>query len=135
MRLTLIGADDAPNEALALAAALEAEGFTVTRHALRQADGEEATAALVGALRESETLLAGEPPQATVIAGEGDLALAAALVAVKLEIPTAWIGPPVAQGALPLAARIAHLALDATAPAPVSAAAITGIAAPTLPQG
>jgi hypothetical protein len=133
VRIALIGSAHAPAIAPSLVAALGAEGFAVERHELRAGASDGATAALAEALREAEALLASDPPDAAAVFGDDDVALAAALVAVKLEIPTAWLGAGEAAPELPLVAHVAHAALDATGDAAALAAAIAGMVAPTLP--
>ena len=41
--------------------------------------------------RITRSRLAGDPPDALLVTGDGDAALGAALVAVKLGVPTAWL--------------------------------------------
>ena len=64
-----------------------------------------------------------------LVAGDGDAALAAALTAVKLGIPTAWLRP--AKRREPLVARVADETLDATADAG-ALAAVRDLAARTI---
>jgi UDP-N-acetylglucosamine 2-epimerase len=133
VRIALIGSAHSPAIAPSLVEALGAEGFAVEHHELRAGARDGATAALVEALREAEALLASDPPDAVAVSGDSDVALGAALVAVKLEIPTAWLGAGEAAPELSLVARVAHAALHATGDAATLAAAIAGMAAPTLP--
>jgi hypothetical protein len=105
----------------ALAEALMAAGFELDVRMISIPAEERATTALASALREAESALQ-ERPDAALIVGAGDTELAAALTAVKLDIPTAWVGD---QGAeTPLVARVAELPLDATSDAARSAVAI-----------
>ena len=62
--------------------------------------------------------------------GEGDGALAAALTAVKLGVPTAWVAS--GQTDEPVLSRLADESLGATRDASAIAAAMTGLAAPTI---
>jgi hypothetical protein len=130
MRLTLFDAGD--RSTVELAEALGAEGFAVDRRAMAVSDGPEATATLVATLRAAEAELADQPPDAVLVAGGGDAALAATLVAVKLEIPTAWL--PAAGPDDPLPGLVADLTLDASGDASASAQAVGAMAGPTLPS-
>jgi hypothetical protein len=86
-------------------------------------------AALAAALRAAEAALADRPATAAVAVGDGDWALAAALVAVKLGIPLAWLprGAPAqaAEGAEPpLLQLVADHALQASDDPDAAAGAI-----------
>jgi hypothetical protein len=116
MRLTAFGLPDGT-----LAEALRAEDFELDARTLNPGDGASPADALAAALRDAEAALE-DPPEAALVAGEGDSALAAAVTAVKLGIPTAWVGAD--GGEIPLVARVAELRLDATADAAQSARAV-----------
>jgi hypothetical protein len=118
--LTCFGALDA-----ALAEALGREGFDDVDRLTLSPDGD-SVAALAAALREAGLRLAERSPDAVLVTGAGDAALAAALTAVKLDIPTAWLGE--AAGELPLVARVAPITLDATASAAENSLAIRDLA-------
>jgi hypothetical protein len=120
MRLICFGR---PESALADALAAVGCELDVTRPG--SADGASGSAALAGALRAAEAALQ-EPPDAVLVTGADDAALAAALTAVKLGIPTAWAGD--AGGEPPLVARVAELRLDATADVAQRASAIRELA-------
>jgi hypothetical protein len=125
MRLIAFGLPDRT-----LAEALRAEGFELDVRTLAPGTGASPTDALVGALRDAEAALE-DPPEAALVAGEDDPALAAAVTAVKLGIPTAWVG---AEGAeIPLVARVTELRLDATADAGDSARAVRELAESRMP--
>lgn len=128
MRLTLFGTETDP----ALVEALSGQGFAVAERALASPTGPEATATLAAGLRDAEAALAGEAPAAVVVAGGGDAALAAALTAVKLEIPTAWLPPAAGDPADALPSLVADLTLDASRDASANAQAVRALAAPTL---
>jgi hypothetical protein len=92
------------------------------------ADGGE-IAALAAALRTAEAALADRSATAAVAVGDGDWALAAALVAVKLGIPLAWLprgapAQPAEGGEPPLLELVADHALKASDEPDASAAAI-----------
>ena len=126
MRLTCFGRPES-----ALADALAAEGCELDVTELESADGASASAALAAALRAAEAAL--QPaPDAVLVSGGDDTALAAALTAVKLGIPTAWIGD--AGGEIPLVARVAELTLDATGDAAGTARAIRELAESKIPS-
>lgn len=129
MRLILFGTEIPPG----LASALAEEGFQLE---VAPAPGSPPAAGAVGelaaALREAESALSGDPPAAALVAGGGDDALAAALVAVKLGVPTAWISPPDAEIEVHLTRRVADLTVDATQNARDGARAIAEMAASTL---
>jgi UDP-N-acetylglucosamine 2-epimerase len=84
---TLIVDDDARAEALA--EALAAERIAVERppHAPLSDAGDDEVEQIAGALIALEELVAGDAPDAVLLAGSSNLALAAALVATKLQIP------------------------------------------------
>jgi hypothetical protein len=124
--LTCFGTLDAP-----LADALEREGFDDVDALSLSADGD-SVEGLAAALREAELALADSGPAAVLVTGTGDAALAAALTAVKLDIPTAWLGG--ATGELPLVARVAPTTLDATADAAENARAIRALAESRSPS-
>lgn len=112
--------------------ALQAEGISLDRWDLPPAIGSQTSGALVAGFRDAETTLSGEPPEAVLVAGTGDGALAAALTAVKLQIPTGWLR----QADSPedaLIARVADASLDATAPAADLAAQVRDLAARRIP--
>ena len=127
MRLVLFGDQPVPGLPDALAAA----GFEV-EPAPSPAVPRAPVEALATALRAAEGALDARPVAAAVVCGGGDEALAAALAAVKLGIPTAWIRPPDAEIDVHLTERVADTALDATDGAQAIAAAVTAIAASTL---
>jgi hypothetical protein len=114
----------------ALADALAAEGCELD---VREPEGDraEGSAALADALREAEAALRDEP-DAALVTGADDAALAGALTAVKLGIPTAWAGD--AGEETPLASRVAELTLDATGDARESARAIRELAESKIPS-
>lgn len=118
-----------------LAAALAAAGFAVDAQPPPAGTASErtATAALTEGLRAAEAACAGERPTAVVVADAGDAALAAALVAVKLEIPTAWLRPADAGAEDELVGRVADLTLDASHDADETARAVRDLAMPRLP--
>ena|SRR5215211_477405 len=120
MRLICFGRPES-----ALAEALAAEGCELDVKEPASGDRATGSAALAAALREAEAALQ-EPPDAVLVTGADDVALAAALTAVKLGIPTAWAGDGGAE--IPLVARVAELRLDATADAAQRAGAIRGLA-------
>jgi hypothetical protein len=111
------------------AKALLSEGFELERRTLA-ADGPSAPSALASALREAEATL-GDAPAGVLVTGTDDDALAAAITAVKLGIPTAWVGR--VDGDAPLAAHAAELALDATADVAASARAVAELVARNIP--
>jgi hypothetical protein len=126
MRLTCFGRPES-----ALAEALAAEGCELDVTELEGGDGAGATTALARALRAADAAL--QPaPDAVLVTGADDAALAAALTAVKLGIPTAWIGD--ADGEVPLVARVAELPLDATADAAQTAQGIRELADSKIPS-
>ena len=112
-----------------LADGLAAEGISLEAVTLPAKPGAPSIAALVSSLRGAEEALTGDAPEAVLVAGEGDEALAAALTAVKLQIPTGWLGP--AEDSL--LGRLADASVDATAPAADLASAVRGLAARTIP--
>ena len=113
-------------------AALEAAGVEAEKRDLPAAAGPEAAAELVAGLRGAEEELAGEPPDAVLVAGTGDAALGVALTAVKLQIPTAWLRSGDVGGA-PLVARVVDESLDATAGAGDLDSQVRDLAARKLP--
>lgn len=115
-----------------LAESLSRAGIRVEQGPPAPADGHGATAALVATLRATEEVLTGDQADAVLVGGDADEALAVALTAVKLEIPTAWLRPADAprDG---LVGRVADLCLDATADAAAVAVAMRELAAPTIP--
>lgn len=127
MRLVLFGHDTVPG----LAEALAGEGFDVAR-APEPAAGDGPVDALVANLRAAEDALGEPPADAAAVCGGGDPALAAALAAVKLGVPTAWIRPPDAEIEVHLTGLVADAAVDATDGAAACASAVTAIAASTL---
>jgi hypothetical protein len=127
MRLVLFGHDTVPG----LAEALAAEGFELAR-ASEPVAGDGLVGALVTHLRAAEDALGESPPDAAVVCGGGDPALAAALVAVKLGVPTAWVRPPDAEIEVHLTGLVADACVDATDGAAACAEAVTAIAASTL---
>ena len=127
MRLIVFGTEIRP----ALASALAEEGFQLEA-APTSAPGSGAVGALAAGLRQAESALGGDPPAAAVVAGGGDPALAAALTAVKLGVPIAWIPPPDADVQVHLTGRVADLTVEATEDARDGARAIAGLAASTL---
>ncbi len=128
MRVVLIadGTSDRVTEGLA------DEGITDRAGDPAAAAGDGASAELVAALRGAEEALAADPPDAVLVTGQDDRALAAALTAVKLQIPTGWLGPA-GTGDAPVA-RIADARLDATTPAVDLATAIRDLTARTIPS-
>ena len=115
----------------ALMAALQAEGLELDHRTPPPADAPGASGVLISALRDAEQALAATRPAAVLVTGDGDAALAVALTAVKLSIPTAWLRPGGATGH-PLVDRVADEALDATADAAQLAASVRALAAPTI---
>jgi hypothetical protein len=109
----------------ALADALAAEGWNLDVTASASGEGASGSAAMAAALRSAESALQ-ETPDAALVTGADDAALAAALTAVKLGIPTVWAGD--AGEEIPLAARVAELTLDATGDAGEGARAIRELA-------
>jgi hypothetical protein len=128
MRLVLLGEQIEP----ALAEALVAHGFEIDRAPPPRPQGDAAVAELAAAIRGAEAALQPDPPACALVAGSGDVALAAALAAVKLGIPCAWIEPPEAGDAGRLVGRVVDLSVDATGDAAELARAVAGIATPTL---
>ena len=126
MRLSCFGQPES-----ALAEALAAEGCELDVTELESGDGASAPAALAGALRTAEAALQ-QAPDAALVTGADDAALAAALTAVKLGIPTAWIGD--SGGEVPLVARVAELTLDATGDAAEAARAIRELGESKIPS-
>jgi hypothetical protein len=120
VRLLSFGQPDA-----ALAEALASEGFQVDVAALTSAPEGGMTAELARALREAESALS-DRPAAVLVVGVDDAVVAAALTAVKLDIPTAWVGDRA--DPVPLVARVAELTLDATADAADGARAVRELA-------
>lgn len=117
----------------AMHSALAEEGFRLEVAPARGAPpAAGAVGALAAALREAESALGGDPPSAALVAGGGDHALGAALAAVKLGVPTAWISPPDAEVEVMLTRRVADLTVDATQSARDSAREIAEMAASTL---
>lgn len=116
----------------ALADALEAEGLEARARALPSGDGNRPSAALVSALRAAEEALAADPPAAVLVKGADDAALAVALTAVKLQIPTGWLAEDDSvEGAL--IGRVADASVDASAPAGEVASQVSELAARRLP--
>ncbi len=129
MRLILFGTEIPA----ALRSALAEEGFELeSPPAGGTPPGPGPVGALAAALREAEAALQGDPPSAAVVTGGDDAALGAALAAVKLGVPTAWISPPDAEIQVHLTRRVADLTRDATRDARESAREIAEIAASTL---
>jgi hypothetical protein len=126
MRVVLFGVD------AALAESLARSGVEVEQGPPAPTGDPGATAALAGGLRAAEEALAGSPPDAVLVGGDDDEALATALTAVKLEIPTAWLRPA-ASSADALVGRVADVSLDATADAEAVAAALAELASPRIP--
>jgi len=131
MRLIWFG----ENDGFELRPALEAAGFAVDAQPAPASTTEDVavTARLAAALRAAEEACAGERPAAALVAGSGDPALAAALVAVKLDIPTAWL-PTARAKEDELIGRVADLTLDASGDAEASALAVRELALPRLPE-
>ena len=125
MRVVLVGTHPSLVEALGRA------GMEVGQVQFPPAGDAGATAGLAGALRAADEALAGDPPDALLVGGDGDPALGAALTAVKLGIPTAWLRPADAPRDA-LVGRVADLSLDATTDAEVLATAVRELAAPTI---
>ena len=125
MRIALV----APESGRSLAADLEGAGLDVAPIEVPD-PGDLAGGGLAAALRAAEAALESDRPAALVVAGAGDEALGAALTAVKLGIPTAWLRPD--EPTAGLTGRVADLTLDATDGAPAIAAAIRELAAPTI---
>ena len=124
MRLVCFGAPER-----ALADALAVEGCELD---VRELEGgtAEGSAALAAALRSAEAALE-DAPDAALVTGADDVALAAALTAVKLGVPTAWAGAEAEE--VPLVARVAELTVDATRDAAEGARAIRELAQPRIP--
>lgn len=123
MNLICFGALDG-----SLAEALQRGGFDDVDRVALSPEGDSVTA-LAAALRAAELRLAEDAPTAVLVTGTDDAALAGALTAVKLDIPTAWLG--VLTRELPLVARIAPVTLDATAGAAQNARAVRDLAEST----
>ena len=115
-----------------LAEALAAEGLAPDARALPAAEGGEASGTLVAGLRGASEALAGEKPDAVLVAGVNDAALAVTLTAVKLQIPTGWLHDEEA-ATDGLVARVADASLDASAAAGDLAAQVRALAARKLP--
>ncbi len=129
MRLILFGTEIPP----ALRSGLAEEGFELEAPPARgAAPAAGAVGALAAALRDAESALGGDPPSAALVAGGGDAALGAALAAVKLGVPTAWISPPDAEIEVHLTGRVADLTVDATQNAHDAAREIAEMVASTL---
>ncbi len=122
MRVLIVG----PQPAQALLDALVAEGMEPRPWA---ADDAQSAAGVAAIVREAEDLIERERPRAVLATDSSDAALMVAVSAVKGGIPTAAL-EGVADGPLP--ARIAHLALSATDDPAAIAAAVRGLAGPTL---
>ena len=127
MRVALFAADTSDVGSLAALA----EDIEVDRHASPASPGPAAVSALVASFRAAEEALAEDPPDAAIVAGEDDAALAAALTAAKLDVPTAWLRPPGTKGQ-PLVERVAGAAIDAEGDASALASAVRSLAAPTI---
>lgn len=130
MRITLL----APPMDAALGSELDAAGLEVRTCELPAGDGEEPGGELSACLRASERALSGHSPDAAVVAGGGDAALAAALTAVKLQLPTVWVS---AAGEEPgsLVERVADLTVPASEGAQQIATAVRELVAPTIEAG
>ena len=100
-------------------------GIEVDEVRLPTAESDIAT--LAACLEAAATALAAPVPAAAVVAGEGDAPLAAALAAVKLGVPTAWIG-----GTGPLPGLLADEALDASADSASLVRAVEALVNPKL---
>src|SRR5687768_14211580 len=99
----------------ALVARLGEAGVDARIEALPEPSGA-GSAGLIAALRIAEDALEARQPDGVVVAGTDDSALAAALTAVKLQIPTAWVEARDGGGD-PVIARVADASIDASAPA------------------
>jgi len=98
MKALLVGEG---TRAEALATALRRAGVRVDLRS-EEASGPQAGRGDVGMLPREildlERLLTGEPPDAVLVASDGDAALAAAIVATKLVVPLATLGEPGSAG-------------------------------------
>lgn len=128
MRLILFGTEIPP----ALADELTRGGLELESAPEPRPEGDGAVAELAAGLRGAEAALAGDQVACALVAGSGDAALAAALAAVKLEIPTAWLAPADPSEVARLIGRVADLTLDASQDAATSAPSIRELAAPRL---
>jgi hypothetical protein len=117
---------DLPPEVLA-AAGLEVEAAPQP-----QPDEIGATAELAAALRAGEHALGGGDVACAIVGGAGDDALGAALAAVKLGVPTAWLAPEEPSPEARVIGRVADLAIAATDDAEDAARRIRSLAAPRL---
>jgi hypothetical protein len=127
MRLITFGPEIRP----ALASALAEEGFQLEVAPVAPPPAPGAVGALAAGFRQAELALGGDPPAAALVAGGGDPALAAALTAVKLGVPVAWIPPPDPEVEVHLTRRVADLTVEATEDARDGARAIAEMAAST----
>ncbi len=114
------------------AAALTAEGLSPDVRPLPAPTSPEASGALVAGLRGASDALTSEEPDAVLVAGSGDAALAVALTAVKLQIPTGWVRYA-SSPADTLIARVADQTIDATAPAGDLALQVKALGARRIP--
>jgi len=130
MRAIILG--ESPNAQLA--EALGAAGVTIQARTLPRPSMPGPTAALVAALRGAERALEADPPDAVVVASDGDAALGAVLAGVKMGVATAWLRTPGGDAGGEVTARVADVTLDAAAPAERLADAIGALDAPTLPR-
>jgi UDP-N-acetylglucosamine 2-epimerase len=114
-----------------LVEALTGEGLSARTEAIPSAEGPGESRELVAGLRGAEAALESDPPDVVLVTGAGDGALATALTAVKLQIPTGWLGGG-DDGEGELIARVADASLDASAPAGDLASRVRDLAARTL---
>ena len=128
MRMIVLGPEVPPP----LAAALADEGVETEQAPQPEPQGESAVAELTAALRATERALDGSGAACALITGAGDAALGAALTAVKLGIPSAWLAPADAVESGELTGRVADLTVDATADPGAGARAIRELGVPTM---
>jgi hypothetical protein len=108
-------------------AELSEQELELRLHELESTDGP--TGGLIAGLREAERALADADADAVLVAGADDAALAAALTAVKLQIPTAWLAGE-GDDAGVLIGRVADEVIDASGPAEEVAARVAALARP-----
>ena len=95
-------------------------------------EGDGTTAELAAALRAGERALTGEGVACALVAGAGDDALGAALAAVKLGVPTAWLAPADAPPDAQVIGRVADITVAATEDAEEAVRRIRSLAGPRL---
>jgi hypothetical protein len=93
MAVLIIASSDATPAAEALRAGLIGAGIESSVLVSDEQDPEPGSPSrLAEGMRAAERRLLAEPPDAVVVAGDGDEALATALVSTKLRVPTAYLG-------------------------------------------